>query len=180
MQVLWRFLPGSGDAVAMTAYPRSPADNPTQATRAQTLRFQGLVNVIIRGMLSAPLLSWAAGKRLITVYAVGRKTGRQYAVPVAYTRHDGSLLVASQYAWLRNLRSGEPVEIRLSGTRQSADVQVLSDEPAVIEHLRLMARDNHQFAKFNKIGFDQYGQPRLDDLHLAWAAGARVALLTPH
>ena len=130
-------------------------------------------------MLSTPLLSKAAGKRLLTVYVVGRRTGRHYAVPVAYTRHDGSLLVASQYAWLRNLRSGEPVEIRLSGTKRSADVQVLTDEPAVIEHLALMANDNHQFAKFNNIGFDQYGQPRLEDLHLTWAAGARVALLTP-
>jgi len=42
-----------------------------------------------------------------------------------------------------------------------------------------MARDNHQFAKFNKIGFDRNGEPRLDDLHLAWGAGARIAVLTP-
>jgi hypothetical protein len=43
----------------------------------------------------------------------------------------------------------------------------------------MMARDNHQFAKFNKIGLDQNGEPRPDDLHRAWAAGARVVLLTP-
>ena len=43
----------------------------------------------------------------------------------------------------------------------------------------MMARDNHQFAKFNKIGLDQRGDPRPDDLHLAWIAGTRVALLAP-
>jgi hypothetical protein len=43
----------------------------------------------------------------------------------------------------------------------------------------MMARDNHQFANFNKIGLDQNGEPRPDDLHLAWAAGARVVVLTP-
>ena len=37
-----------------------------------------------------------------------------------------------------------------------------------------MARDNHDFAKFNKIGFNQAGNPNPADLHLAWAAGARL------
>jgi hypothetical protein len=42
-----------------------------------------------------------------------------------------------------------------------------------------MARDNHQYAKFNNIGIDQHGNPRPGELHLAWATGARVAMLTP-
>jgi deazaflavin-dependent oxidoreductase (nitroreductase family) len=153
--------------------------SPIPTERAQTLRLQGLVNAVMRGLLCAPLLSLAVGKRLTTVYAVGRRTGRHYAVPVAYTRHGGRLLVASQFAWVRNLRSGEPVDIRLRGRRRAADVQVLRDEAGVVEHLGVMARDNHQFAKFNKIGFDEHGAPSPDDLHLAWAAGTRVALLTP-
>ena len=41
-----------------------------------------------------------------------------------------------------------------------------------------MARDNHSFAKFNKIGLDQDGNPDPDDLQLAWAAGARAFQLT--
>ena len=87
--------------------------------------------------------------------------------------------MGSQFAWARNLRTGEPVQIRLVGTLRSADVQVLTDEAGVVEHLALMARDNHQFAKFNKIGFDRRSDPRPDDLHLAWAAGTRVAVLRP-
>jgi deazaflavin-dependent oxidoreductase (nitroreductase family) len=153
--------------------------SPTPTARAQTLRLQGLVNAVMRGLICAPLLSLAVGKRLITVYAVGRRTGRHYAVPVAYTRHGGRLLVASQFAWVRNLRSEEPVEIRLGGRRRPADVQILRDEAGVVEHLGLMARDNHQFAKFNKIGFDEHGDPSPDDLYLAWSAGTRVVLLTP-
>jgi hypothetical protein len=39
--------------------------------------------------------------------------------------------------------------------------------------------DNAQFAKFNKIGLDAHGNPNADDLHAAWAAGARSFLLTP-
>ncbi len=147
--------------------------------RAQTLRLQGLVNRIVRGLLRAPLVSRLVGRRLITVYVRGRKSNRRYAIPVAYARREGTLLVGTQFNWIRNLRNGEPVEIRLLGKRRSADVQVFADEAGVVEHLALMARDNHQFAKFNKIGFDAGGEPRSDDLHLAWAAGARVALLKP-
>jgi hypothetical protein len=76
------------------------------------------------------------------------------------------------------VRAGEPVHIRLAGKRRSADVQVVADETGLVEHFASMARDNHQFARFNKIGLDQRGDPRPGDLHLAWAAGARVALLT--
>ncbi len=75
-------------------------------------------------------------------------------------------------AWARNLRTGEPVHIRLTGKRRPADVRVLTDQTSVVDHLAIMARDNHQFAKFNQIGLDQRGDPRPDDLHHAWAAGA--------
>jgi hypothetical protein len=156
--------------------PDPPGGKPTSAARAQTLPLQGLVN---RVLLRTPLLCRLVGRRLLTMYLVGRKSGRHYAVPVAYTRRNGTLLVGTQFAWARNLRTGEPVHIRLAGKRRSADVHVVADETGVVEHLALMARDNHQFARFNKIGLDQRGDPRPDDLHLAWAAGARVALLTP-
>jgi len=151
----------------------------TPTVRAQTLPLQGAANRVIRAILCTPGLSRLAGRRLITIYVVGRKSGRRYAVPVAYTRRDGTLLVGTQFAWAGNLQTGVPVQIRLLGKRRSADVRVVTDEAGVVEHFAAMARDNHQFAKFNQIGLDQGGEPRPEDLHLAWAAGARAVLLTP-
>ena len=151
----------------------------TPMVRAKTSPLQGPANQVVRGLLGLPLVCRLVGKRLITVYVKGRRSGRQYAIPVAYTRRDGTLLVGTQFPWMRNLRSGEPVQIRLLGRRRSADVQVVADEAGVVEHFAMMARDNHQFARFNKVGFDVRGEPRPDDLHLAWVAGARVALLKP-
>jgi deazaflavin-dependent oxidoreductase (nitroreductase family) len=147
--------------------------------RAQTLAAQGLVNQVIRALLRTPLLCRAVGKRLITIYVVGRKTGRQYTVPVAYTRHDGTILIGTEFAWVRNLRTGEPVDIRLEGKRRPADVKVFTDQDSVVEHYAIMARGNHQWAKFNKIALDHAGNPSAEDLHLAWAAGGRAVLLTP-
>ena len=162
----------------MSKPDQPPGGRRASAARAQTLPLQGLVNRVNRGLLRTPLLCRLVGRRLLTLYLVGRKSGWHYAVPVAYTRRDGTLLVGTQFARARNLCTGEPVHTRLAGKR-SADVHVVADETGVVEHLALMARDNPQFARFNKIGLDQRGDPCPDDLHLAWAAGARVALLTP-
>lgn len=157
----------------------SAGGRPATGARAQTLALQGLVNRVMLALLRTPLLSRGVGSRLITVYVVGRKSGRRYSIPVAYTRQDGALLVGTPFGWGRNLRTGEPVEIRLKGKRRPADVEVFADQAGVIELYAAMARDNHNFAKFNKIGFDPAGNPNAEDLQLAWAAGARAFRLTP-
>jgi hypothetical protein len=147
--------------------------------RAKTLRWQGLVNQMIRGLLRTPLLCRLVGKRLLTVYVVGRKSGRRYALPVAYTARDGKLLVGTAFGWVRNLRSGDTAQVRLLGSRRTVGVEVLTDEAAVVEHFGAICRANHAFAKFNGIGVDAQGVPDDDDLHRAWAAGARGVVLTP-
>jgi hypothetical protein len=163
-----------------SASPDPPAGGQSAApARAQTLVLQGLANRLVRGLLRTPLLNRIVGGRLVTLYIVGRKSGRRYTVPVAYTRYDGGLLFGTPFAWGRNLRTGEPVDIRLKGRRRSADVQAFTDEAGVTERYAVMARDNHSFAKFNKIGLDQDGNPDPADLHLAWAAGARAFQLAP-
>jgi deazaflavin-dependent oxidoreductase (nitroreductase family) len=159
--------------------PNPPADL-RPAPRAQTLAMQGLVNRLIRVLLRTPLLCRVVGKRLITVDVVGRKSGRRYTIPVAYLRQNEVLLIGSPFPWVRNMRTGEPVTIRLMGKQRQADVRVLTRETDVVAQFAVMARDNNQFAKFNKIGLDDAGNPDPQDLHLAWAAGARAVRLTPH
>ncbi len=163
----------------MTDQPLTGSPQPRPRARARALAVRGLVNRIIRGLLRTPLVSRLVGSRLVTVYVVGRKSGRRYAVPVAYARHEGGLLIGTPFGWGRNLRTGDPVAIRLKGRRRLADVQVLKHEHEVVDAYAVMARDNHNFAKFNSIGFDRAGAPVLADLRLAWAAGARAFRLTP-
>ncbi len=147
--------------------------------RAQKLALQGAANLVMRGLLRTPLLCRVVGRWLLTVYVVGRKSGRRYAIPVAYVGRDGRLMVGTPFAWGRNLRTGLPVRIRLKGRLRTADVEVVSDEAGVVEWYATMARQNHQFASFNKIAIDEAGEPSLTDLRLAWEAGARAFLFTP-
>lgn len=171
---------GATATPASSARPATAATPGTAEPRAHTLRFQGLANRIVRGLLRTPLICRGIGRALVTVYVVGRKSGTRYIVPVAYTRQGDALLIGTPFGWARNLRTGTPVTIRLKGKRRQADVEVFTDEPRVVQSYATMAAHNRNFASFNKIGFAADGTPNPEDLHLAWAAGARAIRLTPH
>jgi hypothetical protein len=149
------------------------------AGQPQTMAGQGAANRIVRGLLRTPGLNRVVGGRLVTLYVVGRKSGRRYTVPVAYTRQDGDLLIGTPFGWGRNLRSGEPVEILLKGKRRLADVEAFTDEPGVTRLYAIMCKDNKAFANFNKVSNGPDGEPSPDDLHSAWTNGARAFRLSP-
>lgn len=160
----------------MTSGPRQA---PPPASRAHTLTHQAAANRVARGLLRTPLLGRVVGRWLMTIYVVGRRTGRRYAVPVAYVRHGGQLLVGTAFGWARNLRTGEPVAVRFTGRLRTADVTVVTDEQGVVADLAVIARGNHRFAAFNGIALDAAGEPDPADLHHCWAAGSRTLRLTP-
>jgi F420H(2)-dependent quinone reductase len=151
----------------------------SEAARATTMTGQGVANRVVRGLLRTPGLNRVVGGRLVTLYVVGRKSGRRYTVPVAYTRQGGDLLVGTPFGWGRNLRSGEPVEILLQGRRRLADVEAFTDEAGVTRLYAVMCKENKTFANFNKVRIGADGEPSADDLHRAWADGARAFRLSP-
>jgi hypothetical protein len=104
-------------------------------------------------MLRTPVLCRVVGNRLITVYVVGPESGRHYAVPVAYTWHDQILPIGTPFAWGRNLRTGQPVDIRLRGKRRPADV-----EGTAFSTTRSLGRQP------TRQGGNRSGQPAVGDL----------------
>jgi hypothetical protein len=139
---------------------------------------QSALNAVMRGLLNTPGISSGIGKRLITLYVVGRKTGKRYTVPVAYTEREGAILTATGFAWGKNLRTGEPLEVRYKGRKRTADVEVVKDESGVVALYDVICRDNGNFAKLNKVRIDASGNPDPTDLRAAWQAGGRVFKLT--
>ncbi len=145
----------------------------------RTLRAQGLVNLVVRGLLRTPGLSRIVGSRLVTLYVVGRKSGRGYPVPVSYLAQGADLLIGTSSGWARNLRTGEPVSVRYKGKVRLAAVQTLTAEPEVVAAYAHMATANPAFARFNRVHVDRDGTANPQDLHSAWVGGARVIKLTP-
>jgi hypothetical protein len=74
---------------------------------------QHAVNLLVRGLLRTLGLAPIVGGRLVTLYVVGRKSGRRYCVPVAHMAEANDPLIGTSSGWERNLRTGEPVAIRL-------------------------------------------------------------------
>lgn len=142
------------------------------------MALQGVANAVMRGLLSTPGISSGIGKYLITLYVVGRKSGRHYTIPVAYTQHEGSLLVGTPFAWGKNLRTGDSLNVRYKGKRHTATVEAVRDESGVVALYDVMCRDNRNFAKFNKVRLDQDGNPNIEDLRATWQAGAQAFKLT--
>jgi deazaflavin-dependent oxidoreductase (nitroreductase family) len=148
-------------------------------SRAQTMAGQRLVNRVVRALLRTPGFSRVVGNRLVTLYIVGRKSKRRYAIPVAYLGQGDDLLIGTSFGWVRNLRTGESIDIRLRGRLRRADVRTSTEQPDVVAAYAHMARANPTFAKFNKIRIDESGEPDRHDLEQAWLGGARAIRLTP-
>ena len=152
--------------------------NTSSNPRVQPLRIQPVINRVVRTLLATPLVARAVGRRLVTLYVIGRKSGRRYTIPIAYLRAGTDLIIGTAFPWSRNLRTGEPVEIRYLGKRRRADVVVYTDEADVVRYYDAICRDNRAFANLNKISLDPAGNPNPQDLHQAWTTGARVLRLS--
>ena len=76
---------------------------------------QGLVNAFTRAALSTPGVAKGIGRRLILLYVFGRNSGKRYAIPIAYMEHGGKVLIGTQFGWVRNLRTGDPIQVQLQG-----------------------------------------------------------------
>jgi deazaflavin-dependent oxidoreductase (nitroreductase family) len=85
-------------------------------------------NSVVLAILRSPVHRLLSGMAIELRYT-GRRTGRQYTVPVQYAQADGRLVVVPQDAeaktWWRNFRTAQPVTVRLKGRLYNATAQVV-------------------------------------------------------
>ncbi|WP_194813764.1 nitroreductase/quinone reductase family protein [Nocardia sp. XZ_19_385] len=159
----------------------NPFGTPTTSGPEPLLKRQQLVNSIVRTMLRVPGLSRLVGKRLLVLHVVGRKSGKVFDVPVAYTRHNGTILIGTALRpWVKNLRPGTPVTASLGGKPREFDPRVHTGELDVMRLYEVIAKDNPTNAKFNGIGFAEDGSPVKADIYQTWRLGGVVIELTPN
>ncbi|MEE3852825.1 hypothetical protein VZC37_20970 [Gordonia sp. LSe1-13] len=151
----------------------------TSPDAPQKMKYQDAANRLVRGVLATPVLHTLVSGRLLTLYIVGRRTGRLYTLPVAYTRVGDALLIGTHFPWRKNLETGTPIEIRLRRHRQTADVEAFTDEADVVAHYGEICHGQPQFAKMNNVTIHPDGTPDADDLHRLYAVGARSFRLNP-
>ena len=146
--------------------------SPRAAGQAQTMKFQSAANWLMTRVLRGPMAA-GPGRALILLHVVGRKTGKHYDVPVAYVRDGDDLVIGTPFAWARNLRTGDPIQVHYMGKLRTADVEVHTDLDNVASDYAILCRANKQFASFNNIRRDADGNSDTSDLQAAWEQGGR-------
>ena len=96
-------------------------------------------NAVVLAVLRSPAHRVLSGVAVELRYT-GRRSGRQYALPVQYAR-DGSRLVAvpqdaDSKTWWRNFRTPQPVTVRLAGRLRKGTARVVDRGDPVWEEDR--------------------------------------------
>jgi deazaflavin-dependent oxidoreductase (nitroreductase family) len=91
-------------------------------------------NGLVLAVLRSPA-HWLLSGMAIELRYVGRRTAREYVLPVQYARSGEQLVVKPQAVrrstWWRNFRTPAPVTVRLAGRIRTGTAHlVAADEPA--------------------------------------------------
>ncbi len=87
-----------------------------------------LVNPLVRLILRSPLHGLLSGSLLLIIYR-GRKSGKEYSLPVQYARDGDTIYIVpgmpEKKTWWRSLRGGAPVQLLLGGKAMAGNAKLL-------------------------------------------------------
>ena len=91
-----------------------------------------VVNPILRVLLRAPVVSSVA-KDMMVLRFRGRKTGRQYSIPLSAHQLDNQLYALTGAPWKQNFRDGAAAEVLHCGKTTTRHGELISDRPVVAD-----------------------------------------------
>jgi hypothetical protein len=91
------------------------------------------VNPVMRFLLGTPLAG-SARKQMMVVSFKGRKSGRQYSIPLSAHVIDNQLYALTSAPWKNNFRDGADTEVLHNGKRTPMRGELIT-EPAVVADL---------------------------------------------
>jgi len=132
-----------------------------------------IANPFVRLILRSPLHAWMSAALLLITYR-GRKSGREFTLPVQYVQDGGHVYIVPGYAekktWWRNLKGGADVQVTLKGQTRPGRGTLLereSDAAEILKAFGLYLRQYPPSAKIHNIRVEADGQPNPDDLREA-------------
>lgn len=87
-------------------------------------------NSLMKWALTKPILQTTIGESLALLTFEGRRTGKQYTIPVSYQRDSDTVTVITKRPrqWWRNFETPTEVEIRLAGHDYTGKAEIDSDD----------------------------------------------------
>ena len=128
-----------------------------------------LINPFVAFLARSPL-HFLISHQVLIIQFKGRKSGKQYLVPVSYHEHGASYTCVTLRSniWWRNLKDISQTQIWLKSELKDAHIELEFYNNQVVEDtLRDLVTDNKVDAYFAKIKLNKDGSPDLDDLRQA-------------
>ena len=125
-----------------------------------------LINPVVAFLARSPL-HFLISHQVLVIQFKGRKSGKQYLVPVSYHEHESSYTCVTLRSniWWRNLKEVSHTKIWLKGTLKNAQIDLEFNNDQLVEStLRDLVTNNRVDAYFAKIKLNKDGSPDSDDL----------------
>ena len=125
-----------------------------------------LINPVVAFLARSPL-HFLISHQVLIIQFKGRKSGKQFLVPVSYHEHESSYTCVTLRSniWWRNLKEVSHTQIWLKGMLQNAQIDLEFNNDQIVEStLRVLVTNNRIDAYFAKIKLNKDGSPDSDDL----------------
>jgi hypothetical protein len=90
------------------------------------------LNALLRRLLRTPLAG-PLRKHFMVVNVTGKKSGRQYSIPLTAHTIDGALYALTNAAWKHNFRDGADAQVVHNGTTTAMRGELITDPAAVAD-----------------------------------------------
>jgi hypothetical protein len=113
---------------------QSPAVTPSHPPEALLRVVSPLMRLLLRTPLGGPLRN-----QMMVVSFTGRKTGRQYSIPLSAHQIDNDLYAITSAKWKYNFRDGAPAEVLHKGKTTTMRGELIQDRAIVADVSRRCA-----------------------------------------
>ena len=136
-----------------------------------------IANPMLRFLLGTPLAG-PLRRQLMVMNFKGRKSGRQFSIPVSAHHIDGALYAMANAGWKHNFSGGADAEILLDGKTTRMHGEMISD-PAVVADLAHRCAQSYGVKKAQTmmgLNFRDDRIPTVDEFAEAFARDKLVAV----
>ena len=122
------------------------------------------VNPVLRFLLGTPLAG-SARKQMMVVSFKGRKSGRQYSIPLSAHVIDNQLYALTSAPWKNNFRDGADAEVLHDGKRTPMRGELITD-PGIVADLSHRMTESYGVKRAQRmmgLGFRDQRIPTLEE-----------------
>lgn len=126
----------------------------------------GWANAWMKWALTTPVLQSMIGKGLALLTFEGRRSGRQYTIPISYQRDGDTVTVITKRArnWWRNFETPIEVALRLAGHDYTGKARIDSDDDANLRFMTEYLKKRPVDAKAFGLARDEVIEKRIAEI----------------